>query len=111
MSLTLWGRGGQITALELEKEIDIKHGAINTKSQTDELLKRLYRIFYLYIILYYSAVIPLYLYIASRMVPRWQMNCLKRTGGLLSHKAGPVVIPNCANLGENKHNKTISQTD
>lgn len=29
----------------------------------------------------------------------------------LSHKAVPVVIPNCANLGENKHNKTISQTD
>lgn len=91
----LWGRGGQITAQELEKEIDIKHGAINTKGWTGELLKRLYRRFYLYIILYYSAVIPLHLYIALRMFPRWQMNCLKRTRGFFAQSwAGILTVPN-----------------
>lgn len=63
ISLTLWGR--QITALVFEKEIGIKCGAINTKNfdLTDERLKTLYRSLYLYIILNWTVVIPLRLYI------------------------------------------------
>lgn len=47
VSLTLWRRGRQSTALVFEKEIGIKCGAINTKNSdlTDERLKRLYRRF------------------------------------------------------------------
>lgn len=48
-----------------EKEIGIKCGAINTKNLdlTDERLKTLYRSLYLYIILNWTVVIPLRLYI------------------------------------------------
>lgn len=92
-----------------EKEIGIKCGAINTKNSDliDERLKRLYRSLYLYIILNWTVVIPLHLYIKPSLEDVLQMENgevpLEDTEDFFLHKAGLTVIPICAKKKQQQH--------
>lgn len=102
------GQGDKLLHWCLNKETGIKCGAINTKNLdlTDERLKTLYRSLYLYIILNWTVVIPLRLYIKPSLEDVLQVEkeavSFEDTGlfFFFLYKAGLAVIPTCAK----KHN-------